>query len=429
MVMNLQQLVSDDGSLISRRVFRDPELYLIEQQQIFTRSWLYVGHESQLRKPGDFLANYMGETPVIVARGDDGKIHVSINSCSHRGVPVCRADFGNAKRFVCPYHNWSYTVDGRLDAVPQEKKVCSKLDKEKLGLKKVPRVESYNGLIFASMDPSIESLDSYLGDMRFYLDCMFDRYPRGVEVIGAAHKWQLRGNWKLPVENQLGDVGHGPFLHGSLLKNTPQVEELEQFGMNVVPKAGHGVAVRLMPPGTPPDQCMWGIDGIASFDPEVHAYLLQRQQEVAARLGEVRSRLRPLTYSVYPNFSYLWGNNTIRISHPRGPNAIEYWSWWVIDADAPDHIKEKLRVNYTFFFGPGGMLEQEDSEAWSQQVIGNAIAVADDAPYYYGLGLGDARPHPELPGMVSSCYDEHYARDFYLRWRDDIAAGMAEKKS
>ena len=100
MVMNLQQLVSDDGSLISRRVFRDPELYLIEQQQIFTRSWLYVGHESQLRKPGDFLANYMGETPVIVARGDDGKIHVSINSCSHRGVPVCRADFGNDKRFV-----------------------------------------------------------------------------------------------------------------------------------------------------------------------------------------------------------------------------------------------------------------------------------------------------------------------------------------
>ena len=86
-------------------------------------------------------------------------------------------------------------------------------------------------------------------------------------------------------------------------------------------------------------------------------------------------------------------------------------------------------MNYTFFFGPGGMLEQEDSEAWSQQVIGNAIAVADDAPYYYGLGLGDARPHPELPGMVSSCYDEHYARDFYLRWRDDIAAGMAEKKS
>jgi hypothetical protein len=112
------------------------------------------------------------------------------------------------------------------------------------------------------------------------------------------------------------------------------------------------------------------------------------------------------------------------VSHPRGPNSVEYWSWWVVDADAPEHIKQKLRVNYTFFFGPGGVLEQEDSEAWSQQVIGNSIEVADDVPYYYGLGLGDAKLHAEIPGMVSSCYDEHYARAFYLRWRDDIAAEL-----
>lgn len=78
-------------------MFRDPAIYRIEQQRIFARSWLYVAHESQLRKPGDFLANYMGETPVIVARGDDGNIHVSINSCSHRGVPVCRADSGECE--------------------------------------------------------------------------------------------------------------------------------------------------------------------------------------------------------------------------------------------------------------------------------------------------------------------------------------------
>ncbi len=423
-----QALVSDDGSLVSRRIFRDPALYHLEQQRIFARSWLYVAHESQLRHPGDFLANYMGETPVIVARGEDGQVHVSINSCSHRGVPVCRADFGNAKRFVCPYHNWSYTVEGKLVAVPQEK-MCSEIEKSHLGLKKVPRVENYNGLIFACLAADIEPLEAYLGDMRFYLDCMFDRYPNGIEVIGAAHKWQLRGNWKLPVENQLGDVGHGAFLHGSLLKGTEQANDLEKYGLNVVPKPGHGVAVRLMDEGTPPEKCMWGIDGIAAFDPEVHAYLLQRQLEVAARLGTVRSRLRPLTYSVYPNFSYLWGNNTIRISHPRGPNQIEYWSWWVVDADAPEHIKKKLRMNYTLFFGPGGLLEQEDSEAWSQQVIGNAIEVADDAPYYYGLGLGDAKAHAELPGMVGACYDEHYARAFYQRWHHDIKPGLAEVKS
>ena len=419
-------LVSDDGSRVNRRIFRDEQLYRCEQEQIFARSWLYVGHESQLREVGDFLSAYMGETPVIVARAEDGKVHVSINSCAHRGVPVCRSDAGKAKRFVCPYHNWSYALDGSLVAVPQEK-LCQSIDKSQAGLPKVPRVEMYKGLIFASLNPDIEPLESYLGDMRFYLDCMFDRYPEGVEVIGPAHKWKLKGNWKLPVENQLGDVGHGAYLHGSLLKNTPQANELEQFGVNVVPKPGHGVAVRLMPEGTPPEQCMWGIDGIAAFDPEVHAYLLKRHQQVEARLGKIRSRLRPLTYSVYPNFSFLWGNNTLRVSHPRGPNAIEYWSWWVVDAAAPEHIKQKLRVNYTFFFGPGGVLEQEDAEAWSQQVSGNAIMVADNAPYHYGLGLGEEKSHPDMPGQTGSCYNEHYARAFYRRWRDDISRGLREK--
>lgn len=423
--MRWQDLVSDDGAYVSRRVFRDAQLYALEQQHIFARQWLYVGHESQLQKPGDFLANYMGETPVIVARGEDHAFHVSINSCSHRGVAVCRADFGNAKRFVCPYHNWSYTVDGRLVAVPQEKKVCQQLEKEKLGLKKIPRVESYHGLIFASMNPDIESLEQYLGDMRWYLDCMFDRYAGGVEVIGAPHKWLLHANWKLPVENQLGDVGHGPFLHGSLLKGTEQVSEIEAHGMNVVPKPGHGVAVRLLPPGTPQEKCMWGTDGIAAFDPEVQAYLIEQQKQAAVRLGDVRSRLRPLTYSVYPNFSFLWGNNTIRVSHPRGPDKVEYWSWWVVDKNAPDRIKEKLRVNYTFFFGAGGVLEQEDSEAWSQQIIGSQIAAADDMPFYYGLGMGDAAPHAEIPGVAGSCYDEHYAREFYLRWRRELEQGGA----
>lgn len=422
-------LVSEDGSLVNRRIFRDRQLYQLEQDYIFARSWLYLAHTSQLSKPGDFLSTWMGEVPVIVARGEDGHIHVSINSCSHRGVPVCRHDSGNTKRFICPYHNWSYNVEGDLVAVPQEKIAGQALDKSCLGLKQVPRIEQYKGLIFASLDEHIEPLEDYLGDMRFYLDCMFDRYPNGIEVIGPAHKWQIRANWKLPVENQLGDVGHGPFLHGSLLKGTQQAADLEQFGLNVVPEPGHGVAVRLMDKGTPPEQCMWGIDGFAAMDPQIHEWLLQRHREIEPHLGELKSRLRPLTYGVYPNFCYLWGNNTIRVAHPRGPDEIEYWSWWVVDADAPDHIKEKLRSNYTFFFGPGGVLEQEDAEAWSQQLVGNHISAADDRPYYYGLGLGDETGHPELPGRVGSCYNEHYARAFYLRWLRDIKPGLDETES
>jgi len=421
------KLVSDDACRIQRQVFTSPEIYQWEKEYIFGRSWLYLCHESQLPKAGDYLTTYMCETPVIVARGEDHRLHVSVNSCSHRGLPVCRSDRGNAKRFVCPYHNWSYTVEGALHTVPQEKKLSSPLDKSCLGLKQVPRVESYGGLVFGSFKSDIESLDEYLGDMRFYLDCMFDRYHGGVEVVGSAHKWRVNANWKLPVENQLGDVGHGPYLHGSLLKGTPQVDELETHGLNVVPKQGHGLALRLLPADTSVETRMWGTDGMAAFDKEVQQYLVEKHREVEERLGKVRGRIKALTYGVYPNFSFLWGNNTIRISHPRGPSQVDYWSWWVVEKNAPDHIKRKLRDNYTFFFGPGGVLEQEDAEAWSEQHKGSQMDYMEDTPYYYGLGAGEEKLHGEIPGLTGTCFNELYAREFYKKWRRDIEQGLSGK--
>lgn len=421
----LKRWVTADGCQVSRRVFTDEQVYQREKQRIFGRNWLYLAHESQLKSPGDFVTAYMGETPVIVARGDDGGIHVSVNSCSHRGVPVCRADLGNAKRFVCPYHNWSYAVTGELVALPQERKVQSCADKTTLGLKAVPRVESLYGLIFGSFNPEIEPLADYLGEMRFYLETFFERFPAGVEVVGAPHKWLLNANWKLPVENQLGDVGHGPYLHGSLLAGTPAVAELEEYGFNVVPKPGHGAAVRLMPADAPLEKTAWGIEGVAAYNApaELTEYLLETQRRVKERLNPVQARIKGLTYGVYPNLSLLWANSTLRVSHPRGPGKVEYWSWWLVPADAPGEIKALLRSNYITFFGPGGLLEQEDAAAWSEQYRGSNIDFMDDTPYYYGLGAGDETDHPELPGRVGSCYNEHYARQFYIRWRQDMLAG------
>ena len=424
MKLPLSELVSKDGCHVSRRVFSDPEIYQLEKQHIFSRTWIFMGHESEIPEPEDFITSFIGETPVIVARGDDQEIYVSVNSCTHRGAPVCRADKGNTSRFVCPYHCWSYNVKGDLVAIPQERKVCDKPDKSKLGLKRVPRVETYHGLIFACMDENVEPLVDALGDMTWYLDCLFDRFDGGVEVLGAPHKWLLNCNWKLPVENQLGDVGHGPYLHGSLLQGNPALDELDQYAMNVVPKPGHGVSVRLMPPGTPDQQCLYGSDGLAIADPEVLAYLTETHKKVSERLGEVRARVKPLCYSVYPNMSMLWSNLTLRTSHPKGPGQTEYWSWFVVEKNAPDHIKEKLRLHYTMMFGPGGLLEGEDSEAWSQQFQGSNIDYMEDTRLYYGLGLDEAKPHPDLPGMVGTCFDEHYARAFYLRWQEQLMAGI-----
>jgi len=423
MRLRVRDLVNADASLISRRCWSDTEVYALEKRGIFAKSWLFLGHESQIRFPGDFVQAYMCETPIILSRGQDTAIYANINSCTHRGLPVCRTDHGNTKRFVCPYHNWSYSVEGNLQTIPQESEVSHKPDKSQLGLKRVPRVEMWRGMIFGSFNENIIPLEDYLGDMRFYLDAFFDRFPAGIEFMGAPHRWVINANWKLPVENQLGDVNHGAFLHSAIIPREAQ-DTIEKLGYSVVTTPGHGATFRLMPEDAPVDEVAWGMEAVGSIfgGDEVQNYLREIQAQAVERVGDLRSRMKGLTYGIYPNLSFLWSNTSFKVSHPRGPGKVEYWSWAVVPADAPDHIKKVLRTNYSSFFGPAGILEQEDSEVWSQQFLGSNIDFADDRPYYYGLGLGEEKSHPDMPGLVSVTANEFYARHFFARWRDELQA-------
>ncbi len=421
--MRITDLVNEDASLISRRCWSSQAIYELEKQAIFARSWLFLGHESQIRNPGDFVQAYMCETPIILSRGEDGELCANVNSCTHRGLPVCRADHGNTRRFICPYHSWSYSVSGELVAIPQEKELSGRPDKSALGLKRVPRVESWRGMIFGSFDEAIIPLEDYLGDMRFYLDAFIDRFPGGIEFMGAPHRWTINANWKLPVENQLGDVNHGAFLHAAIIPREAQ-DTIAQLGYTAVTTPGHGAAFRIMPKDAPVDDMAWGMEAMGSIlgGNEVQEYLREVQAQAAERVGDLRARMKGLTYGVYPNLSFLWSNTSFKVSHPRGPGKVEYWSWAVVPATAPEHIKKILRTNYSSFFGPAGILEQEDSEVWTQQFQGSNIDFADDRPYFYGLGLGEEGPHPELPGLVSVTANEFYARQFFMRWRDELQA-------
>lgn len=418
----IADIVNADASLIGRRAWSDAGVYELEKKGIFGRCWLFLAHESQIPESGDFVQAYMAETPIIVARGGDGRVYANVNSCVHRGLPVCRADRGRAKRFVCPYHNWNYSVEGRLQSIPQERQLESRVDKTKLGLKPVPRVEIWRGMIFGSFDPEIESLDDYLGEMKWYLDAFFERFPAGIEFVGSPQRWVIDANWKLPMENQLGDVNHGPFLHAAIIPPEAN-EEIVQHGYSCVTEPGHGATFRLMPDEAPLESVAWGFEAMPSvLAPEVHEYLREIQAHAEERVGPIRARMKGLTYGIYPNLSFLWSNTAFKVSHPRGPGRVEYWSWSVVPADAPDAFKKILRANHTSFFGPGGLLEQEDSEAWTQQFLGSNIDFADDRPYFYGLGLGEEKPHPDLPGLVGSTANEFYARSFFRRWRDALIA-------
>src|SRR5262245_44066165 len=144
-------------------VYTDPGIYAREQERIFRgASWGYVALAAEIPRPGDFTRSNLGEVPVLVTRGQDGAIHVLVNRCAHRGVLVCHTPRGNARSLMCPYHQWTYAVDGRLLAVPFKRGVDGKggmppdFSLESRGLERLAVAERH-GVIFASANPAMPS--------------------------------------------------------------------------------------------------------------------------------------------------------------------------------------------------------------------------------------------------------------------------------
>ena len=205
-------LVNSKAGQVSREIFVNDEIYAQEQEQVFTRSWLYIGHESQVSKPGDYFVSCMGEESVILCRDRDSKLHVFLNSCMHRGMKVCRYDEGNTPVFTCPYHGWSYAADGKLVGVPFFKdSYHEQLDKSKWGLVEVAQLATYRGSIWATWEPTAPPFIEYLGDFKMFYDLSLEAWngtDEPLEVLGGVQKWIIPCNWKFPAENFSGDSYH-----------------------------------------------------------------------------------------------------------------------------------------------------------------------------------------------------------------------------
>jgi phenylpropionate dioxygenase-like ring-hydroxylating dioxygenase large terminal subunit len=422
-------LVDAQRGLVSREIFVNEQLFREELEKLYTRAWLFIGHESQIPKRGDFFTSRMGAESVILVRDREMKIHVFLNTCRHRGMRVCRYDEGNTSNFVCPYHAWSYTTDGRLAGVPMADELYPGLDKSQWSLIEVPKLANYKGTIWASWDPAAPPFDQYLGDAKAHLDYVLDcRDGRegGSEVLGGVHKWIIPSNWKLPAENFLGDTYHNP-SHRSVdmigigpsaaagVKGRRDDEMSKGQHVWVSFPQGHGVHSILHPEDAPYVEAF-------KDNPTVEAYYRHCHNERQKRLGSEKARLMAFTGTIFPNTSYHGRQpRALCVWHPHGPESTEIWRFFLVDRDAPAEVKDLLRHYYMRYSGPAGMTEQDDMENWNYATAASRGTIARRHPYNYQQSLGATKLDHLVPGRVSTQITESNARGFYARWSDYVA--------
>ena len=427
----LEKMEGDlETGLIPARVFSDPQLYRLELSRIFARSWVFVGHETELPRPGDFALRYIGEDPFIFIRDGDGVIRVLFNGCRHRGSQICRTERGNTAQFTCPYHGWTYDNTGRLTGVPAKHLGYREMNLADWGLFAAPRVSSYCGLVFANLDPDAVPLETYLGQYRWYLDIQFKLSEGGMEVLGEPHRWQVDANWKQGAENFCGDSSHTQMTHRSALDAGVIPSEAAgapgaAFGLQVHDCDGHAVSMRQQKGDA---KVFWEY-------PEGVTRHFSSKRLSKEQFGLAQGAMAHLG-TVFPNFSFLHvgltdslerpsgGYLSIRVWQPKGPTKTEIWNWFLAPKEASEDYKKRAYQIGMSSFSPSGNFEQDDLAIWPgiARTASSVFAEMNDLKFNYQMGLDDmfdVEPIPDWPGpgvAMPSNAGEGGLRTFHRTW-------------
>ena len=378
---------------VHRSVYTDPDILAAEYERIFDRCWLYAGHLSEVRAPGDFLTRRIGGRPVIISRGRDDQVRVLLNSCSHRGTMVCREPKGNATVHRCIYHGWSYTPEGELRGIPGKGAYSEAFDRRELGLRQPPGGTAvYRDFIFVNFNADNEiSLEDYLSDAKDYIDLVADQSAGRMEVVGGTHSYGAKANYKLLVENSV-DGYHSITTHRryfewlfggdgvgkALAAYARAVDESLGFASKAqaahlrandewkrfTPKAlgnGHSIVGRAVGPWGRP-MAQW----VPHFGEERKARFKEMYSNAVERLGEERAYWVCMcsgNVQIFPNLLIddIMSTN-IRTYHPTETGYAEVDSW-CLGPEEEEPEERALRLDsFVSFLGPGGFATPDDLE-------------------------------------------------------------------
>lgn len=214
--IDYRALVREDE--VHGTLYSDPAVFADELERIFYRGWVYVGHESEVPRAGDYCVKMIGLQTVVLTRDEKGNCHVLYDRCPHRANRVTQKERGNAQDLTCAYHGWSFSMSGELTGLPYASGYAVDFDRSKASMAKVARMDSYGGFVFASLAPAGISLDEHLGNGKRMIDELTGLSPTGrVELSAGWMKQRILGNWKNILENQV-DGYHATIVHSTLLR-------------------------------------------------------------------------------------------------------------------------------------------------------------------------------------------------------------------
>jgi anthranilate 1,2-dioxygenase large subunit len=401
-----------DPTRVPYRVFTDPELYEREQETIYRGpTWSYVGLEAELPNPGDFLTTFVGDTPIVATRTENGGLAAWVNRCAHRGALVCREERGNATSHTCVYHQWCYDTQGRLIGLPFRRGIAGKggmptdFDLGAHGLAAL-RLESYRGLLFVSFDPALEPVADYLGpEIRRYIDPLIERPLR---VLGRSSQ-TIRANWKLYLENTR-DPYHASLLH--LFHATFDLYRSSMDGATKVDSKRGVHCIITVFPTEKEDLSEYQSGTIRSYQSEAKladASLISARKEFETDL---------VIAQVFPSLVVQQIQNTLALRQilPKGVDCFELrWTHFGFEDD--DDELQQMRIKQANLVGPAGLISMEDGEA--TELVQRAVRRDPGASSVLEMGGRE-------PGNANHLVTEGALRSFWLAYRELVGNGALE---
>jgi salicylate 5-hydroxylase large subunit len=353
----------ESSSRIPFSVYTDEQVYKRELERLFYHGhWCYVGLEAEIPESGDFKRTVIGERSVIMVRGADGAVNVVENVCAHRGMQFCRERHGNKKEFVCPYHQWNYKLNGDLQGVPfrrgvkQDGKVQGGMPKEfkpeDHGLTKL-KVATRGGVVFASFDHEVESLEDYLGPVILtYFDRLFN--GRKLKILGY-NRQRIPGNWKLMQEN-IKDPYHPGLLHTWFVtyglwradnKSQLVMDEQHRHAAMISTRGTGGVKSEVT-------------SGVTSFKEGME---IQDKRLLDIVPEEWWGGPTAVMMTIFPSVIFQQQVNSVSTRHiqPDGKGSFDFvWTHFGFEDDTAEMTERRLiQAN---LFGPAGFVSADDGE-------------------------------------------------------------------